>query len=291
VGVVEGKVPNGTRQAQEQHTRELVEPEKSQSANTAALLDLIQAGQLREVALELPQSLSVNDWQRIGHALGQVENAFTWWIGDWWAFGEHKYGDRKALLESEAWTGPSFGTCANAATVCRAFKTSCRHELLTFEHHRILASLPREQANSLLDWCEQPLRNGRKKSRSVRELRAEIRGQAAENPARNGDRLGAEEKPSAELRETRTHEAPGPEPLREPAAVTPENNLQPAESRPAALLRMLRDLRDYPVDAVAVAQLAIAADLTTLPAAQSFFRTFYQRLQERFAQPQPVSQP
>ena len=48
--------------------------------------------------------------------------ARSWWIGDWWAFGEHRYGDRKALVESDGWTGPSFGTCMNAAAVCKGVR-------------------------------------------------------------------------------------------------------------------------------------------------------------------------
>ena len=104
-------------------------------------------------------------------------SAHQWWIGDWWAFAEKREagknwsGDRKATVEAEGWTGPSFGTCMNAGTVCRTFNTSRRHEVLSFEHHKILTTLPPEQADALLDWCEAPLKNGRKKARSIRELR------------------------------------------------------------------------------------------------------------------------
>jgi hypothetical protein len=52
-----------------------------------------------------------------------------WRVGDWWVFGEHQHGSRKAVVEAEAWKGPEFGTCRNAAGVCRAFATSRRRDV------------------------------------------------------------------------------------------------------------------------------------------------------------------
>ncbi len=51
---------------------------------------------------------------------------------DWWASGEHRYGERAATVKSEEWDGPAFGTCMNAASVCRKFETSRRHEVVSF---------------------------------------------------------------------------------------------------------------------------------------------------------------
>jgi len=33
-----------------------------------------------------------------GEALGYFEGAISWWIGDWWAYGEHSYGARSAVI-------------------------------------------------------------------------------------------------------------------------------------------------------------------------------------------------
>ena len=75
-----------------------------------------------------------------------------------------RYRDRKALVESENWPGPSFENCANAASVCWAFETSSRHELLSFKHHQVLAALDSDEAQELLAWCEAPLKNGARES-------------------------------------------------------------------------------------------------------------------------------
>lgn len=115
---------------------------------------LPKQGNLTKTAWELPSSMTEGDWKAAGHALSQVEGAMNWWLGDWWRFGEHKYGDRKALVESEEWTGPAFQTCMNAAALCVKFETSRRREVLGFNHHAEVASLPIAECDQLLDWCE-----------------------------------------------------------------------------------------------------------------------------------------
>jgi hypothetical protein len=130
---------------------------------------------LTPTALTLPEKLTEQQWEKIGAELGRIDSAQQWWIGDWWAFGEHKYGERKETVEAENWTGPAFGTCANAARVCAVFKTSHRREVLSFRHHTEVASIKDEALReSLLDWCEAPVANGKKKPRSIRELQQEI---------------------------------------------------------------------------------------------------------------------
>ena len=52
-----------------------------------------------------------------------------WWSGNWWAFGEHRYGERKAIVTAEDWEGPSYQTCKDAAMVCRAYERSRRRDL------------------------------------------------------------------------------------------------------------------------------------------------------------------
>ena len=49
-----------------------------------------------------------------------------WAVGDWWAFGEHRYGERAAIVKSAEWEGPAFQTCVDAATVCRRFESTSR---------------------------------------------------------------------------------------------------------------------------------------------------------------------
>ncbi len=58
-------------------------------------------GEVTRTSLVLPSSMSEADWQSVGEKLTEAERSVTWWVGDWWAFGEKKeYGERKAFAES-----------------------------------------------------------------------------------------------------------------------------------------------------------------------------------------------
>jgi N6-adenosine-specific RNA methylase IME4 len=147
-------------------------------------------GQLSLTGWDLPDDMSEGEWLRAGMVLARIDRGIGWWIGDWWAFGEKKYGRRRALTEAEDWAGPAFQTCANCASVARKFETSCRQEVLTFEHHRLVAGLERPDADRLLDWCKEPLQAGEPLPRSTHELRtAVIRWRITNHRRRIGEQL------------------------------------------------------------------------------------------------------
>jgi hypothetical protein len=130
--------------------------------------------------------LTLDDWTTIGRALGRHQRALQWRIGDWWNYRGHAYGARNAVVESESWDGPAFGTCANAGSVCAKFETSRRHELLSFSHHVVAAGLPLPPSvvDELLDWCEETVASTGK-PRTVRALRDEIKQRLGQMVARS----------------------------------------------------------------------------------------------------------
>jgi N6-adenosine-specific RNA methylase IME4 len=130
-------------------------------------------GIMSRTGWELPDDLSEAEWRVAGGLLGKIEHSVSWWIGDWWAFGEHKYGDRKAIVEADDWEGPGFQTCADAAYVCKAVETSRRREVLSFNHHREVAAL-KDPAQK-----DRWLATAEKDNLSVMKLRAAIKQRAA----------------------------------------------------------------------------------------------------------------
>src|SRR5205807_728541 len=56
----------------------------------------------------------------------------------------------KAIVEADDWNGPAFQTCAHAATVCRAFETCRRRQVLSFKHHAEVAALPPAEADAYM---------------------------------------------------------------------------------------------------------------------------------------------
>jgi hypothetical protein len=128
---------------------------------------------MTRTSMKLPKDLSSDQWTEIGRKLVATTQSMQWWWGDWWAYGEHRYGERQAIVETDDWAGPSFQSLADMAWVCRQVKTSRRREVLSFSHHREVAGLSAEAADQLLTWCEETIAETGK-PRSTRALRGRV---------------------------------------------------------------------------------------------------------------------
>ncbi|MBV1687198.1 hypothetical protein KRR38_05805 [Novosphingobium sp. G106] len=104
-------------------------------------------------SLSLPESLTFEQWEEIGAELANRARKLNWWIGDWWAAGHHRYGER-ARLAARGLFGKEFKTLANIASVCRAFEPSRRREHLSWSHHAEASALSPNAADMLLDLAE-----------------------------------------------------------------------------------------------------------------------------------------
>ena len=142
--------------------------------NVLTTSDLGFRGNVSRVAWELPSDLPETEWREAGTILGRVEHSVSWWLGDWWAFGENRYGDRKAIVEADDWDGPAYQTCRNAASIASAFELSRRRDNLSFNHHAEVVGRPPKEADRLLDWAEKTI-SETGKPRTIAALRAEVR--------------------------------------------------------------------------------------------------------------------
>lgn len=113
-------------------------------------LKVIEVSERTSLALELPKGQTFEEWLEVGRNLASVNKALQWWIGDWWAAGSHRYGER-AKVAAEGLFGREFDTLAGMASTCRAFETCRRRQHLSFTHHREVAALPPEKADELLE--------------------------------------------------------------------------------------------------------------------------------------------
>ncbi len=126
---------------------------------------------LTPVGMDLPEVLNEDQWNDIGDQVFRLENASNWILGDWWAHGQHLYGDRKKWLsEQKARRAQvkSFGHLAACASVCRAFETLRRRKVVSFEMHRELLGLREAEQDKFLDLIEAG------EIKTHKELRAQI---------------------------------------------------------------------------------------------------------------------
>ena len=106
-----------------------------------------------ELEPELKNSTDYDKWAEEGLSLNRDYSDYKWNLGDWWNKG-HKYGERKKLVDSEDWDGPSYTTCQSAGSLCNDFTSTRRRVVLSFGHHQEVQSLPTEEQDKLLDECE-----------------------------------------------------------------------------------------------------------------------------------------
>jgi N6-adenosine-specific RNA methylase IME4 len=119
-------------------------------------------GRVSQTGLDLPESLTFEEWESVGESLKGVERSLMWWIGDWLRFGERKWGEQYSqAIEA---TEKSYQTLADAKWVAEKFESSRRRENLSWSHHREVAALPAEAADRMLhlagaeDWSRNDLR-------------------------------------------------------------------------------------------------------------------------------------
>jgi hypothetical protein len=83
---------------QAQWLKRAVEQEWSSGQLNAAIKQkqprLILPGEVTQTGLVLPKGMAFDVWLECGRVLVRAETSTQWWLGDWWAYGEHEYGDR-----------------------------------------------------------------------------------------------------------------------------------------------------------------------------------------------------
>lgn len=121
--------------------------------------------------LFIPDGLPYPVWKELGDHLQFRERNCSWWLGDWWRYGERQYGEASSQA---APTGYAAKTLQNAARVAERIEPTRRREGsgVPFSYFEAVAALSPEKQDVLLDEAvrgEMPRAELREK---VRHLRA-----------------------------------------------------------------------------------------------------------------------
>lgn len=128
-------------------------------------------GKVDRTRLILPEDTTYEQWCRVGMVLRFIEEGVHWWIGDWWRYGERKYGEmvsQEARDEVHDLTGYSYSTVVNDAWVASRFEPEERRDTLSYSHHAEVAGMPHPEDRS--EWLDRAEAEGWTRN----ELRAEI---------------------------------------------------------------------------------------------------------------------
>ena len=124
------------------------------------------------VHLPLPEGLGVEEWEAIGADLARAARAVQWLIGDWWRYGERRYGEAEAIA-SRLFPTLSYERVRHDGRTAAAFEQIGRRRPdLSFYHHEQVAALSAPLADRFL-------RRAARAKWSARELRAAVRNHKA----------------------------------------------------------------------------------------------------------------
>jgi hypothetical protein len=126
----------------------------------------------RRTALNLPKSLPLDEWKRIGEHISVISNSSTWWLGDWLVYGQEMYPDRYRTAVAE--TMLDYQTLRNYAWVARKFSVSRRRDTLSFQHHLEVAALSHADQDL---WLERAVHFRWSKAELRRRIKAAGNGQ------------------------------------------------------------------------------------------------------------------
>jgi hypothetical protein len=111
---------------------------------------------ITELGLDILEDLTFDEWASLAAHFGKAVRSMEFVIGDWLVYGDRFAvqlplpgfpADKLRRAESERYekaletTRLDRLTLRNFAYVCRNVGKSCRHDYLSFEHHRALATL------------------------------------------------------------------------------------------------------------------------------------------------------
>ena len=136
-----------------------------------------QRAKFTPLGLVMPEDMTLDGWASIGKRLCRAGHMIQWWLGDWAAFGERRYGQLKEFAELNEL---DYGYLRNLAWVSQKVEASRRRDNLDWAYHQEVAPLPPKDQER---WLEKAAVEGFAKA----ELRQRIRMSKGERCALDRD--------------------------------------------------------------------------------------------------------
>ena len=138
----------------------------------------------------------LQDWIDYGVNLYKRYGEWRWRFGDWYNFGEHRYGEMaSAALQSDL----SYQSHANAAWVARRIPLKQRRRSLPWSWHAEVASLEYDDRQRLLNLAELKKANSEWDRDDLRQAVREIKGIQANAPKRKSFTVSSTQALAGEL--------------------------------------------------------------------------------------------
>ncbi|MGH6693145.1 MAG: hypothetical protein ACREF4_20960 [Gammaproteobacteria bacterium] len=130
-----------------------------------------------EEALHLPAGISFVAWCGVGVELVRIEKGIQWWLGDWWNFGENKFGEEAYQAIRE--TGYESETIRKFAYVADRVPEVRRRLGVPWSYHDAVASLDADDQDEILDQVQAAAERG--EPMNVHHVRSKAKNRRAQN--------------------------------------------------------------------------------------------------------------
>lgn len=199
-------------------------------------------------SLSLPEGLSYDQWLSVGRKLMLADKAVQWAIGDWWVYGDHRYGERAAAAIDPDTGENRLQRYMDYGFVARAIETSRRREVLSWSAHREVAALEPKIQDAILDRAVENGWGSREVRAAVKEFKNRMAGGnaprlSAQTPVEDAEIVEEDDKPVMDA--TPTGAAIAAESRREVLDAYADQRLSSANQR---LLKVLGDLKAMRAD-------------------------------------------
>lgn len=145
--------------------------------------------------LQITGNPTFEEWDAVGKTLDFLKGAIQFAYGDWLRYGEKRWGEKYAQAVEE--TGKDAGTLRDYVWVSSAVDLSLRKDNLSFDHHKAVAPMRKEDGSPDIEKQRHYLELAVEKELPVSKLRGVIkedkraveakrRAQAAETPMPQG---------------------------------------------------------------------------------------------------------
>lgn len=122
-------------------------------------------GTFTAISWEPNDDLPFERWDEVILSFYRAKQSLPFYIGDGLNWGEAKYGEMYS--QAKAATGKAYSTLANYKWIAGEFTPEERHPDLDWDHHRHVATLPKEAQQIWLDRAEEAAWSTRELKRAI----------------------------------------------------------------------------------------------------------------------------
>ncbi len=139
-------------------------------------LEIESRAEITGSGLSIPEGLSFDEWLGVGRKLMLADKAVQWAIGDWWAYGDHRYGERASAAIDPATGENRLQRYMDYGFVARKIETSRRLEVLSWSAHREVAALEPDIQDAILSRAVENGWGSREVRAAVKEYKDRLAG-------------------------------------------------------------------------------------------------------------------